>query len=743
MAVQQIPLDNEIWMSSMAVAEQAIDFQAYDYVVEQLLEQLNLGRSFEELLQAVYDQLDGIVPYNRIAVALLAEEGSVLRVLSCRSDGEKQLDVGYSAEIEGSTLQPLLSTGQPRIIDDLERYLDEKPTSESTELIVKEGMRSSLTLPLLAEGKAIGVIFFSSRQKNAYSDGQAAVLKRLAGHIAISIEKTQLVDLLKTRNKELAEANEIKDQFLDKLQQEVERQTVQLRKSEERYRLLVELGQIINSSLDLKSVFQHAAEEIHKLIGCDRVSLILIRNREAGDGERGFGIEFRAKKRWVEIPDTAIPGSAAEWVIKRGIPRVARCLDEERQFPEDQHLYERGYRSYVFLPLICRKESLGILEIASREKERVDQWDLVLLGELAEQLATALDNASAYGEIALLKSQLEEQNIYLRDEIKTVHDFGNIVGESRAMREVRHAIEQVAGTDSTVLILGETGTGKELIARAVHDLSARKDHLLVKVNCAALAPSVITSELFGHEAGAFTGASKRRHGRFEIASQGSIFLDEVVEIPSETQVMLLRVLQERVIERVGGNEPVAVDVRVIAASNRDLKKQVQEGAFREDLFYRLNVFPIQVPPLRDRREDIPALINHFISRFSRRMNRDVTRVHRRTMELLMSYDWPGNVRELENIIERAMIVSTGDTLAVEASWLCESDEKPESPKSALSSASLSFAEMERRAILEALDACDGKVYGPGGAASRLGLKPTTLYGKMRKHGISKQRPSFQ
>ncbi len=261
--------------------------------------------------------------------------------------------------------------------------------------------------------------------------------------------------------------------------------------------------------------------------------------------------------------------------------------------------------------------------------------------------------------------------------------------------------------------------------------------MLVKVNCAALAPSLITSELFGHEAGAFTGATERRVGRFELASGGSIFLDEVSEIPAETQVMLLRVLQERTVERVGGNESISVDTRVIAATNRDLKTHVNEGNFRDDLYYRLHVFPIRVPPLRDRREDIPALINFFINRISRRMNKEVTRVDRQTMELLMSYSWPGNVRELENIVERAMIVSRADTLNIDATWLSRSSSVQE-PTAALRS----FAETERVAILDALRACGGKIYGEGGAAQRLGLKPTTLYGKMRKHKISRKRDAF-
>jgi len=680
---------------------------AYDEVVEELIEQINMGRSYEELFDSLYDRLRGVVPYNRIAVALLEPPGDGLTLISCHSDGPESLKVGYSAPVEGSTLRELLLTGQPRIINDLPDYLAKKPHSVSTMLIVKEGMRSNLTLPLVAGGKPIGVVFFSSRETGTYDEQHARLLKRLAGHIAISIEKAQ---------------------FLQKLEQEVHRQTMELKRSEERYRLLVGLGQIINSSLDLRQVFQHAAEEIHKLVGCDRVSLILVSSED--NSRRGFALEFAQDAKWVEIPTQSLSDSAAQWVIEHRQPRIARDLAQARPFVEDRQLFEQGYRAYVYLPLICRNQSVGILGLANRKENQLELWDLQLLNELSNVLATALDNASAYTQIAQLKAQLEEENVYLRDEIKTEHDFSNLVGEGRAMQQVRKAIEQVAATDSTVLILGETGTGKELIARAIHELSPRRNHLLVKVNCAALAPGVITSELFGHEQGAFTGATRRRLGRFELAQQGSIFLDEIAEIPSETQVLLLRVLQERVIERVGAAESIAVNVRVIAATNRDLKAFVDAGRFREDLFYRLHVFPISVPALRERREDIPALINHFIHLFERRMNKQITQVHRRTMELLMNYHWPGNVRELENILERAMIVTSGDTLEIDPTWL--------STTSATSDGQPTMAELERRAILEALQRSSGKVYGPGGAAQALGLKPTTLYGKMRKHHISKK-----
>jgi formate hydrogenlyase transcriptional activator len=328
--------------------------------------------------------------------------------------------------------------------------------------------------------------------------------------------------------------------------------------------------------------------------------------------------------------------------------------------------------------------------------------------------------------------RLRRESAFLRDEAKAERDLRFLTGESPAMKAVRLAIRQVAATDSTALILGETGTGKELVARAIHQLSPRRDRLLVAVNCAALAPGLIASELFGHEPGAFTGATRRRTGRFELAHRGTLFLDEIGELPLETQVLLLRALQERAIERVGGSDPVPADVRVIAATHRDLAAAVGQGRFRADLFFRLNVFPIHVPALRDRREDIPDLVRHFLHHFGRRMGKSGVGVSPAALQLLTGYLWPGNVRELENIIERAMIVTTGDTLQVDPQWLTPA---PAGDISRDDSSGL--AEMERQAIRDALGRCRGRVYGLAGAAALLGLKPTTLYGKMRKHGIPK------
>ncbi len=346
------------------------------------------------------------------------------------------------------------------------------------------------------------------------------------------------------------------------------------------------------------------------------------------------------------------------------------------------------------------------------------------------------------GRIAELEAQVaqlerfQRETVYLRDEAKNERDLRLLTGESQAMKAVRLAIQQVARTESTVLIHGETGTGKELVARAIHQLSSRRDRLLVTVNCAALAPGVVASELFGHEKGAFTGAIRPRAGRFELANHGTIFLDEIGELPAETQVLLLRVLQERTIERVGASKSLPVDVRVIAATHQDLPTAISQNRFRSDLFFRLNVFPIIVPPLRERREDVPDLVKHFVQHFGRRMGRAGCSVTPSTMRLLTDYHWPGNVRELENIIERAMVTTASQTLQIDPLWL-----RPAPSSPAVTNDGSGLAEVERCAIRDALKRCDGKIYGPGGAAAVLGLKPTTLYGKMRKLQISRNLPS--
>jgi len=344
------------------------------------------------------------------------------------------------------------------------------------------------------------------------------------------------------------------------------------------------------------------------------------------------------------------------------------------------------------------------------------------------------------------KARLEAQNTYLIEEIKETHNFEEIVGQSRPLAEVIEKVKLVAGTDSSVLILGETGTGKELVARAVHSNSDRRNRPLVKVNCAALPAGLIESELFGHEKGAFTGATDRRIGRFELAHGGTIFLDEIGDMPPDVQAKLLRVLQEYEFERVGGSNPIKVDVRVIAATNRDLLRSVSEGIFRQDLYYRLNVFPVQVPPLRERREDIPPLVHYFVRRFSLKIGRKITHIQRETMERLTNYSWPGNVRELENVLERAVILSRGTELEVAPDVLPEvmpvvvsaaAPRAAQEEKRPLDPLTQSIDQVERNHILQVLMQTNWRIEGADGAAALLNLNPSTLRSRMKKLGVQR------
>jgi formate hydrogenlyase transcriptional activator len=386
---------------------------------------------------------------------------------------------------------------------------------------------------------------------------------------------------------------------------------------------------------------------------------------------------------------------------------------------------------------------LGVFGFGSSRENAFTEDDLTFLAQVANQIAVAVENALAYGQVSELKDKLAQENVYLESEIRSELHFEDIVGNSEQLRRVLKEIETVAPADSTVLIYGETGTGKELIARALHNLSSRRSNTFVKLNCAAIPTGLLESELFGHEKGAFTGAIMQRVGRFELANRGTIFLDEIGEIPLELQPKLLRVLQEREFERLGSARTLRTDARLIAATNRDLKSMVEEQKFRPDLYYRLNVFPIRVPSLRERTEDIPLLVRHFVKEFSRRNQRVIDTIPSETMQALIRYHWPGNIRELQNVIERAVIISRGPVLNV---TLAELPEVTSAPAPVLTSGKMSHESLqqvleatERDQILRALDKANGVVAGPGGAAALLGLKRSTLQLRMQKLGIRLSR----
>lgn len=406
-------------------------------------------------------------------------------------------------------------------------------------------------------------------------------------------------------------------------------------------------------------------------------------------------------------------------------------LGDDR-LPNKQWMTDNGLRSFAGHPLKFRWELLGVIAMFGRRPLSEEEFER--LAVFASEAAIAIKNAQLFTEVQQLKDRLQAENLYLREEIKLEHNFEEIIGESQSIKAVLRHIEQVAPTDSTVLILGDTGTGKELIARAIHNLSSRKDHPLVRVNCGAIPANLVESELFGHEKGSFTGALQRRIGRFELADGGTIFLDEVGELPLDAQVKLLRVLQEREFERVGSGHSTKVDVRVIAATNRDLHASVKTGSFRTDLLYRLNVFPLEVPSLSARATDIPPLVEYFLRKFSKKLGKQFDGVSNATMDRLTKYSWPGNIRELENVMERAAILAKGPMLQIDDSFL-RTDPAPQPPVAD------TLEEVERAHILRLLHDTSWVVEGAEGAALRLGLHPNTLRSRMQKLGIKKPRPS--
>jgi formate hydrogenlyase transcriptional activator len=432
-------------------------------------------------------------------------------------------------------------------------------------------------------------------------------------------------------------------------------------------------------------------------------------------------------------------------VIRSRAPLVMN----QREIASDYHgnsvAIEEGIQAACHLPLIGKNRVLGVLSLGRLDDVPFTVDDVEFLTQVSNQVAIAIQNALAYAKIAELKDRLAQEKVYLENEIRSELKFEEIIGKSAVLRSVLSQIETVAPTDSTVLIYGDTGTGKELVARALHNLSSRGKNAFVKLNCAAIPTGLLESELFGHERGAFTGAISQRIGRFELAQSGTVFLDEIGEIPLELQPKLLRVLQEREFERLGGTRTIRSDARLIAATNRDLSAMVEEQKFREDLFYRLNVFPIRVPPLRERTEDIPLLVRHFVQQFSRRMNKRIDSIASDTMKALVRYEWPGNIRELQNVIERAVILSPGPALKVS---LADLKSRPEpiavrsvaAPQSGSSMQSV-LHETERVQILRALDQAKGIVSGPEGAAALLGMKRSTLQSRMQKLGIRVSRTS--
>jgi formate hydrogenlyase transcriptional activator len=505
-----------------------------------------------------------------------------------------------------------------------------------------------------------------------------------------------------------------------------------LRRSQERLRTLLDINNAIVSKLTREELFTAISEVLARMIKFDRLALSMYDPESdvlrivtyAGPYRRE---DYTPIGRELDLNDS--PAGRAFLSQK---PVLRRDLESERETSSEERAYGHGFRSLCALPVTVRGRRIGAITVGSLAKNQYTEDDAEFLREIANQIAIAVDNMRSHEETEALKARFQAETVYLQEEIKTEHNFEEIIGQSAPLRLLLHNLEQVAPTEATVLIQGETGTGKELLARAVHDRSRRKDRPLVKVNCGSIPAGLVESELFGHERGAFTGATQRRVGRFELAHGGTIFLDEVTELPIDTQVKLLRVLQEGEFERVGSNQTIKVDVRVIAATNRDLREIVKNGSFRSDLFYRLNVFPLTVPALRERRDDIPLLVNFFLSKFGKKLGREVRGVSQKSMDSLIRYDWPGNVRELQNIVERAVVLAGGPIVQVDDSMM--------RVDAAQASALDTLENTERNHILRALNETNWVVHGKRGAAEILGLNPSTLRSRMEKLGIKRSTP---
>jgi PAS domain S-box-containing protein len=497
--------------------------------------------------------------------------------------------------------------------------------------------------------------------------------------------------------------------------------------------VIAELSSLLLVNVDIRKLLGAFTASIRQMVPHDAATLALydeptgklrVQFLASGDDDANHG-------EVLLDPDASPAGQA----YRTRRPVILNKIDRWTFAPDSvQHLTGMGMQSGVWVPLVHRERTLGTMMVASRLENAFSQHDAEMLTQVAGQVAMAVNNALAFKQIAELRDRLTQEKKYLEDEINLDHRFEDIVGESSGLRSVLREIATVAPTDATVLIQGETGTGKELLARAIHRLSPRSERTFIKLNCAAIPAGLLESELFGHEKGAFTGAIARKIGRLELAHEGTLFLDEVGELPLDLQPKLLRALQEREIERLGGTRPIPINVRLIAATNRDLAKMVAEREFRSDLFYRLKVFPVFAPPLRDRVADIPILVRHFVSRHARRMGKTIETIPPEAMDALVAWKWPGNIRELENFLERAVILTRGPVLYVPLAEI-EAMQEEEEDDTAFVNPTLQAAELET--ILRALRDAKGVIGGPGGAAERLGLKRTTLNSKIKKLGIER------
>jgi formate hydrogenlyase transcriptional activator len=678
-------------------------YRALLEVAEVIAVHRDLGALFQDLAQ----RLPRIVPFDYINLILHDPARDVMRLRILVVPESSTILEGLELPVDSSPGGLVWMTQQPLAVEDVSR---EGRFPQLTPLLRENGVQSICMVPLTTALRRLGAMGFGSLEKKRYEEAELEFMQQVAKQVAVAVD-----NVLHEESEQAAQR--------------------QLTRERDRVRLLLEVNNAVVAHLSLDELFPAVSACLRKVIRHDGSALVLY------DPEtrrfRVHGLAFARNESFVEegIADSDCRTPASIAIVGRK-PALLDERDLQSLAAESacaRFWLSEGIKAFCSVPLMSHDCVLGALDIGRRGDAPFRPDDVELLGEVAKQIAIAVENAQSYRQITELKEMLAKEKLYLEEEIRAEHNFEEIVGENAALRRVLKEVETVAPTDSTVLIRGETGTGKELIARALHDLSPRRQRTFVKINCAAIPTGLLESELFGHEKGAFTGAISQKIGRFELAHQGTLFLDEVGDIPPELQPKLLRVLQEQEFERLGSTRTIGVDVRLVAATNRDLGQMAAGGQFRNDLYYRLNVFPILLPPLRERRDDIPRLVRHFAQKVAGRMGRRIETIPAAAMDALVQYSWPGNIRELENVIERAVILSPGPALNMNVSELKAAPAQSE----ALTSAAVTLDDAEREHILAALRETRWVLGGPDGAAARLAMKRTTLQSKMKKLGISR------
>jgi formate hydrogenlyase transcriptional activator len=668
-----------------------------------LVATLNLN----ELLKAVSASLRRLVPHEYASLALYDRKTERLQVHALDFPANSNLyEECLSVPVEGTPTGLAYSSRKPVVLklQDLENF-----PGDICRLLLEKKVQSVCCLPLIAHDHSFGALNVASLSENAFGAEDVQLLSEVASQVAIAVENAL--------NFEQAQSAQL-----------------QLKEQHDRLRLLLDVNNSVVSALDLHELLNAVSASLRALVPHEYASISLYdaENQRLNIHALDFPVSKGMLTEGLSVP---VEGSPTGRALTTRQAVFIKYGDIE-QFGSDmaRRILAEGLKSALCLPLISHGRPLGTLTVASLREENFPQKDAELLQNVANQIAIGVENALAYGQVVDRANKLTEEKLYLQDEIRTEHNFEEIIGDSLVLKDILQQLTTVAPTDSTILVLGETGTGKELIARAIHNLSARRERTLVKVNCAAIPTGLLESELFGHERGAFTGAIAQRVGRFELAHRGTLFLDEVGDIPIELQPKLLRVLQEQEFERLGSVRTTRVDVRLVAATNVDLAQRVAASQFRSDLYYRLNVFPVTIPPLRERREDIPLLVRYFAQKYARRMKKPIDTIPVKAMTALTEYRWPGNVRELENFIERAVILSRGQELQLP---LSELRQRTQSVVAAMSSGLVTLEHAERDHIMRALTESSWVIGGPAGAAARLGMKRTTLQSRIRKLGISR------